>query len=418
MHPPGADTVLVRHGDVNTKSNRVKRYMEGLLAENLEAVLADRSISGEVERRWNRPLIHTSEDAVEAATAAAADTFGVVSASPALTVSIEKAQILEALEETAREHYDGGTFAVDARRSDKTLPYDSEELAREAGTAIWETVADEFEPEVDLDDPDLTFGVEVREDVAFVYLEHVDGPGGLPLGSQEPVIALVSGGIDSPVAAYEMMKRGSPVIPAYVDLGDYGGIDHEARALETVRILSEYAPNFDMQVYEIPGGETVDLLVGGMEQGRMLSCGAFSIAPPRRWPSASTRTASSPARPPARSPARPFETSASPVARPDCRSTVPSSPATNSISSLRPAKSGPTRTRPWTPAATESPPIRSKPTPASSRCLPRNRTTCSSAPRKQRRTRYWSSPDSARARSVFSARRQLGQPPLGGTERG
>jgi len=146
MHPPGADTVLVRHGDVNTKSNRVKRYMEGLLAENLEAVLADRSISGEVERRWNRPLIHTSEDAVEAATAAAADTFGVVSASPALTVSIEKAQILEALEETAREHYDGGTFAVDARRSDKTLPYDSEELAREAGTAIWETVADEFEP--------------------------------------------------------------------------------------------------------------------------------------------------------------------------------------------------------------------------------------------------------------------------------
>ncbi|MFB1062898.1 tRNA sulfurtransferase [Natrinema sp. H-ect4] len=275
MHPPGADTVLVRHGDVNTKSNRVKRYMEGLLAENLEAVLADRSIPGEVERRWNRPLIHTSEDAVEAATAAAADTFGVVSASPALTVSIEKAQILEALEETAREHYDGGTFAVDARRSDKTLPYDSEELAREAGTAIWETVADEFEPEVDLDDPDLTFGVEVREDVAFVYLEHVDGPGGLPLGSQEPVIALVSGGIDSPVAAYEMMKRGSPVIPAYVDLGDYGGIDHEARALETVRILSEYAPNFDMQVYEIPGGETVDLLVGGMEQGRMLSLRRF-----------------------------------------------------------------------------------------------------------------------------------------------
>ncbi|PGF14758.1 tRNA 4-thiouridine(8) synthase ThiI [Natrinema sp. CBA1119] len=275
MHPPGADTVLVRHGDVNTKSNRVKRYMEGLLAENLEALLADRSVPGEVERRWNRPLIHTSEDAVEAATAAAADTFGVVSASPALTVSIEKARILEAVEETAREHYDGGTFAVDARRSDKTLPYDSEELAREAGTAIWETVADEFEPEVDLDDPDLTFGVEVREDVAFIYLEQVDGPGGLPLGSQEPVIALVSGGIDSPVAAYEMMKRGSPVIPAYVDLGDYGGIDHEARALETVRILSEYAPNFGMQVYEIPGGETVDLLVSEMEQGRMLSLRRF-----------------------------------------------------------------------------------------------------------------------------------------------
>ncbi|SDC56562.1 tRNA sulfurtransferase [Natrinema hispanicum] len=275
MHPPGADTVLVRHGDVNTKSNTVKRYMEGLLVENIEALLADRSIPGEVERRWNRPLIHTSEDAIEDATAAVTDAFGVVSASPALVVSTEKARIIEALEETARACYNGGTFAVDARRADKTLPYDSEDIAREGGTAIWEAVDDDFEPEVDLDDPDLTFGVEVREELTFIYLETVPGPGGLPLGSQEPVIALVSGGIDSPVAAYEMMRRGSPVVPAYVDLGDYGGIDHEARAMETVRILSTYAPNFDMQVYRIPGGETVDLLVNEMEQGRMLSLRRF-----------------------------------------------------------------------------------------------------------------------------------------------
>ena len=275
MHPPGADTVLVRHGDVNTKSNTVKRYMEGLLVENIEALLADRSIPGEVERRWNRPLIHTSEDAIEDATAAVTDAFGVVSASPALVVSTEKARIIEALEETARACYNGGTFAVDARRADKTLPYDSEDIAREGGTAIWEAVEDDFEPEVDLDDPDLTFGVEVRQDLTFIYLETVPGPGGLPLGSQEPVIALVSGGIDSPVAAYEMMRRGSPVVPAYVDLGDYGGIDHEARAMETVRILSTYAPNFDMHVYRIPGGETVELLVNEMEQGRMLSLRRF-----------------------------------------------------------------------------------------------------------------------------------------------
>lgn len=89
--------------------------MEGLLIENLEALLEDRSIPGEVERRWNRPLIHTDEDAIAEATAAAADAFGVVSVSPCVTTSIEKAQILEALESMARECYDGGTFAVDAR---------------------------------------------------------------------------------------------------------------------------------------------------------------------------------------------------------------------------------------------------------------------------------------------------------------
>ncbi|MFU8868582.1 tRNA sulfurtransferase [Natronococcus sp.] len=275
MHPPGADTVLVRHGDINTKSNTVKRYMEGLLAENLEAILEDRSVPGEVERRWSRLLIHTTEAAVEDATAAAADAFGVVSASPCLTVSTEKELILEALEETARARYDGGSFAVDARRADKDLPYDSEDLAREGGSAIWAAVADEFEPEVDLEDPDLTFGVEVRREGAFVSLEERSGPGGLPLGAQEPVIAMISGGIDSPVAAYEMMKRGSPIVPVYVDLGPFGGIDHEARAMETVRVLSRYAPNFDMQVYKIPGGETMSLLVEEMEEGRMLSMRRF-----------------------------------------------------------------------------------------------------------------------------------------------
>ena len=275
MYPPGADTVLVRHGDVNTKSDTVKRYMVDVLAENLQALLDDRSIDGEVERRWNRPLIHTTEGDVRAATEAATDAFGVVSASPALTVSTEKERILEALAETAREHYDGGTFAIDARRANKQLPYGSEELAREGGNAVWAAVEDEFEPEVDLDDPDVTFGVEVREERAFVYLEKVPGPGGLPLGSQEPVVAMVSGGIDSPVAAYELMKRGSPIVPVYVDLGDYGGVDHEARAMETVRTLSTYAPNFDMQVYRIPGGETVDLLVREMDKGRMLSLRRF-----------------------------------------------------------------------------------------------------------------------------------------------
>ncbi|WIV67952.1 tRNA sulfurtransferase [Natrialbaceae archaeon AArc-T1-2] len=275
MHPPGADVVLVRHGDVNVKSTQVKRYMVGLLVEHLEALLADRSVPGEVDRRWNRLLVHTDEASVAEAAATAADAFGVVSASPARAVTPEREAIYEALAETARECYDGGSFAVDARRADKDLPFTSEDLAREGGDEIWAAVEDEFEPEVDLEDPDLTFGVEVREDAAYVYLEELDGPGGLPLGSQAPMVALISGGIDSPVAAYEVMCRGSPVVPVYVDLGEYGGVDHEARAMETVRSLAHYAPNFDMRVYRVPGGNAVERLVETMEEGRMLSLRRF-----------------------------------------------------------------------------------------------------------------------------------------------
>jgi thiamine biosynthesis protein ThiI len=123
---------------------------------------------------------------------------------------------------------------------------------------------------VDLDDPDLTFAVEVREQQAYVYLERIAGPGGLPVGTQQPVVALVSGGIDSPVAAYELMRKGCPVLPVYVDLGQYGGPDHRARAVETVRTLNGYAPNFAESLRVVPGGDTVEHIADTIDTGRML----------------------------------------------------------------------------------------------------------------------------------------------------
>jgi thiamine biosynthesis protein ThiI len=213
---------------------------------------------------------------VTASVAAVTDAFGVVSASPALVVSAERAAIEDALVRTADEHYDGGSFAVDARRAGDSLSFTSEDVEEFGGQAVWESVEDEFSPEVDLDDPDIRFYVECREEGdAFVFLEKRAGPGGLPLGSQAPVVALVSGGIDSPVAAHEVMKRGAPVVPVYVDLGDYGGPDHEARAMETVRTLAERAPNFDMRVWRVSAGDTVSLLVDELEQGRMLAFRRF-----------------------------------------------------------------------------------------------------------------------------------------------
>jgi thiamine biosynthesis protein ThiI len=229
-----------------------------------------------VERRPTRPLVWTDEPT--AAAEVAADAFGVVSTSPARALPAEPEPILDAMAETAQACYDGGSFAVNARRAGDTFPMDSEDLGREGGQAIWDAVEDEFEPEVDLDDPDVTVNVEVREDAAFLYLDEIPGPGGLPLGSQRPVVALVSGGIDSPVAAYEIMRKGCPVIPVYVDLGEYGGPDHRARAVETVRTLGSYAPNFRESLRVVPSGETVELLAAELDQGRMLAFRRFCLA--------------------------------------------------------------------------------------------------------------------------------------------
>ncbi|SNZ03805.1 thiamine biosynthesis protein ThiI [Natronoarchaeum philippinense] len=271
MQPPGADTVLVRHGDLNTKSRQVQGAMERRLVANLQALLADRGVDAEVERRWSRPLIHTSERQIEDALDAATSAPGVVSASAVRAVPAERQAIETTLAEAAREHYHEGAFAVRGRRADKSVPFDSEDAQRFGGTAIWEAVEDEFEPEVDLDDPDLEFFVEIRDGEAFVFLEKVPGPGGLPLGTQDPVVALISGGIDSPVAAFEVMRRGSPIVPVYLDLGDYGGVDHRERAVDSVRTLASYAPNHPFDLRIVDADETVDLLADRFEAGRMLA---------------------------------------------------------------------------------------------------------------------------------------------------
>ncbi|UPW00338.1 tRNA sulfurtransferase [Halorussus gelatinilyticus] len=271
MRQPGADTVLVRHADVGVKSGKVQAEMERRLRDNIEAIVRDRGIDAEVERRWSRILLHADADEIDAATDAAADTFGVRSASPAAVVPPEKGPIVDALARSAEANADatGDTFAVRARRAGTAdaHPFTSEDLEREGGAAVFDALDD---PEVDLTDPDTTFSVECRAEEAFVFTEKRPGPGGLPLGSQAKLVALVSGGIDSPVAAWEVMKRGAPIVPVYLELGDYGGPDHEARAMETVRRLADYAPNFDMRVRKVPAGDVMDLLAEEVGPARML----------------------------------------------------------------------------------------------------------------------------------------------------
>jgi thiamine biosynthesis protein ThiI len=278
MHPPGAGTILVRYGEIGIKSPQLRGRMERQLQENLLAVLDDRGFDAGVTRENTRLYVETTPARIDAVTAAVTDTFGVVSASPARRVDPTREAILDALAETAREHYDGQPYAVRADRAGpkSAHPFTSPDLEREGGDVVG-TVAREadIEPAVDLDDPELTFAVECRQDDAYVFLDRRSGPGGLPLGTQKPLVALLSGGIDSPVAAWLAMKRGAPVYPMYVDLGEYGGVDHRLRAEETTATLGQYAPNFDTRLRIAPAGETIEGMAADLDMYRMLAVRRF-----------------------------------------------------------------------------------------------------------------------------------------------
>ncbi|MFB6094280.1 MAG: tRNA sulfurtransferase [Halanaeroarchaeum sp.] len=273
MTVPGADVVLVRHDDIGVKSAHVQAEMEARLADRIDAVLADRGLPGTIEREPGRLFVETGEPA--AAAVAITDVFGVHSASAARQVAPTMDAITDALAAVAVKRYDGGTFAVDARRTG-AHDFTSQDVGREGGTAIWEAVADRFEPTVDLDDPDHRFAVEVRDGAAYVFTDEREGPGGFPVGSQAPLVALVSGGIDSPVAAWQAMRRGARVVPLYLDLGDYGGVDHRARALSTVETLGRYAPDQDLRPRVVDVEGVVDRLVESVDSTRMLSFRRFS----------------------------------------------------------------------------------------------------------------------------------------------
>jgi thiamine biosynthesis protein ThiI len=284
MYPPDASTVLVRYGEIGVKSDSVQRRMEAILRENIEQLLRREGIDAEVKREFTRLYVETSPDRIERVTDVVTDCFGVVSASPSRRVDPTRSAITGALAESVDDHYGGDaaedsrTFAVRARRAgdEDAHPFSSTDLEQEGGAAVWERAAElGRDPTVDLEDPDVTFFVECREDDAYVFLEKRDGPGGLPYGTQEPVVALLSGGIDSPVAAYEMMKRGCPVYPLYIDLGAFGGVDNRMRAVETVRALSSYVPDATLPLLVAPGGAGIERIAETTDTCRMLVARRF-----------------------------------------------------------------------------------------------------------------------------------------------
>nr|WP_283102363.1 THUMP domain-containing protein [Haloplanus sp. XH21] len=235
------------------------------LRDNVAALLDARGVDATVDREWSRIVVHAADP--DRAAQVAADAMGVVWARPAVECPADLDAIRAVLDGLARDAPPVDTYAVRARRSGDEHHFSSPDLEREGGTAVGQAT----DAAVDLDDPDRTYHVEVRDERAHVSLTTYEGPGGLPLGTQDPLVALVSGGHDSPVAAYEAMRRGAPVIPVYVGLGAYGGPDHEARAAATVDALARHAPNVDCRLRVVPGGDLVATLLDDVKDTRMLS---------------------------------------------------------------------------------------------------------------------------------------------------
>ncbi|MGQ9583402.1 MAG: THUMP domain-containing protein [Thermoplasmatota archaeon] len=201
--------LLVRYGELALKSPPVRLRFERALVRNIEEMFLSEGLECLTSREWGRIFLHV-EDA-ERAARPLRRVFGVTSFSPALECSSALEDVVRlGTELAAGSIREGMSFAVRARRSG-SHPYTSQELAASVGRAVLEACADR-RPRVDLEAPDIELYVEVRGRRAFLFFDRVQGPGGLPLGTQGRVMALLNGE-RSAAAAWLMMKRGCRVLP-------------------------------------------------------------------------------------------------------------------------------------------------------------------------------------------------------------
>ncbi|MCF6525462.1 tRNA uracil 4-sulfurtransferase ThiI, partial [Streptomyces sp. JJ36] len=234
--------VLLKHGEIVLKGRNRNRF-ENRLRNNLRAALEG---VGPVRVTTRGSVTEVSGNApVEELTARVRQVMGYDLVQPALAVPKDEREIAAAAVELVAGRSGGtGTFAVRARRRDKAFPLRSTQLAAFLGARIRE----ELGLRVDLGSPDTELSVEIDRDAAYLSVERLPGQGGLPVGASGRAVALLSGGYDSPVAAYRAMRRGLRCEFVHFTGAPYTGPASAYKAYALVRELARYQPGARLHI--------------------------------------------------------------------------------------------------------------------------------------------------------------------------
>ena len=233
---------LVRYGELALKG-RNRGMFERALMKNLRAALAPIT-PVRIDRVRGRLAVFPERRHLEAARRLA-EVFGIKSVSPAWFAPLDVDDIVEVGKRVLRDALanlpadQARTFRVRCTRAEKRFPLTSVELDRRVADGV---LPGHEHLRVQLEDADVTLGVDVRPEGAYLYSRRLPGPGGLPVGTLGRAMCLLSGGIDSPVSAWLAMKRGCEV--SFVTFHSYPFIGEASRrkVIELARRLARFQP--------------------------------------------------------------------------------------------------------------------------------------------------------------------------------
>ncbi|QLH74689.1 MAG: hypothetical protein HPY73_03990 [Methanomassiliicoccales archaeon] len=202
------DVILVRYAELGLKSRKVRTRFERMLVDNIMSMLAHDGVEALVSSENGRFYIESND--IEGAARSIKRVFGVASISIAKKVQGGLVEFREAAATLSKLRLtQGQTFKVEARRTGSHT-FTSMQAAAEIGEAILEANAGRG-IRVDIHHPDVIFYVEIRGGHAYIFTDYIEGPAGLPMGSQGKVLAVLETREDA-VAAWLMMKRGCKCI--------------------------------------------------------------------------------------------------------------------------------------------------------------------------------------------------------------
>ncbi len=243
------EILLLKDGEIVLKGLN-RRQFEDVLKKNIKNTLAPLGKFEITSAQSTVSVKPLSDDIdLDEACERVGRIFGIVSYSRA---ALCDEKTLESVLKTAPEYLAkqlraAKTFKVEAKRSDKKFPHKSPEICREAGGAILSKFP---HLKVDVKNPEVTVYVEIRDHGAYIHANPIRGAGGIPVGTGGKAVILISGGIDSPVAAYMMAKRGIKLTAVHFASPPYTSQRAEDKVVRLLQKVARYSGA--MKMYTVP----------------------------------------------------------------------------------------------------------------------------------------------------------------------
>lgn len=243
------EIILCKYGEIILKGAN-KNSFEAMLTKELK-YRAARIGNFDISRAQSTVYIvpRTDDEDIEAMYDEAAKIFGFAAVVKAAVAEKNMDDIIRVAKEYIPDKLEKAhTFKVDARRSDKSFPLKSPQIAAEVGGAILSVMP---HLKVDVNAPDELVRVEIRENNAYVHAGQRKGAGGIPIGTSGRGLLLLSGGIDSPVAGYMMARRGMTLEALYFESYPYTSDRAREKVLSLAQQLTEYCGRIKVHVVSL-----------------------------------------------------------------------------------------------------------------------------------------------------------------------